>query len=197
MKEQDPSRSRKAARPGSKPGAVWGAQYPDPWIRHPQRTVFGDSLSLSATGVLRSGQISATAGIPRGCACGPDPYDHSPVLHALRLGGFDYAVVRQWDAERFFAERLLPGDGWSMEILTGPVPDLTLFASREIPAARLLAVSGELSQLGRTGAEEDSATRRLVRSLAELHLSGFNVLIEPDFDLVRGGYPADWPPAGE
>ncbi len=166
-----------------------------PWQSAPRRTIFGDSLSLCATGILRTG--GARAALPVDCASGPDPYDHSVALHALRLGSFDYAVVRQWDAERFFAEKLLEPASWGMEILTVPVPDLVLFASREVPAQKLLEVGGALTRLGRTDAESGPAAAALERGLRRVHLSGFNLLVEPDLDMVRSGFPANWPPAGQ
>ena len=168
----------------------------NPWLNRPSRTIFGDSLSLSATGILRT-DSRTSAGLPVQCASGPDPYDHSPALHALRLGCFDYALVRQWDAERFFSEGLLPEAEWGMEIMTGPVPDLVLFASRDLPGARLLEINSELTRLGRMSGEEIGDTAALIRSLSDIHLSGFNLLIEPDLDLVRGSFPGDWPPAGQ
>ena len=134
-------------------------------------------------------------GIPSGCASGPDPYDHSPALHALRLGCFDYAIVRQWDAERFFNEEFLPSEEWGTENLTGPVPDLVLFGSRDIPAPQLLDLSGELTSLGRLSDGAASETMALIRGLKDIHLSGFNLLVEPDLDLVRGSFSGDWPPA--
>lgn len=163
-----------------------------PWQALPNRTVFGDSLSLGATGILR--RQGGTDAMPD-CASGPDPYDHSPVLHALRLGCFDYAVVRQWDAERFLTSNLLPPSEWGMKILTGPVPDLVLFASREIPAGKRLDLSGALTGLGRGGDESRPESGRLRHGLAGIHLSGFNLLLEPDLDLVRGSFPGNWPPA--
>jgi hypothetical protein len=168
----------------------------DPWSSHPAKTIFGDSLSLGATGILRvSDRGLAENDFPVACTSGPDCYDHSPALHALRLGGFDYAIVRQWDAERFFSEGLLPLADWGMEILTGPVPDTIVFASRRIPAAQLLDLSGELARLGRASGEESPEMLDLIRGLGNIHLSGFNLLVEPDLDQVRGSYPEDWPPA--
>lgn len=168
----------------------------EPWVSRPERTIFGDSLSLAATGILRSGDRALSrGGFPPSAASGPDAYDHSPALHALRLACFDYAVVRQWDAERFFSEGLLPLGDWGMEILTGPVPDLVLFASRGIPSAQLLDLGGELAGLGRASGDESPESLALIRGLGSIHLSGFNLMVEPDLDQVRGSYPGDWPPA--
>lgn len=165
-----------------------------PWLSAPGRTIFGDTLSLCSTGILRAGAAGA-ARLPAGCASGPDPYDHGPVLHALRVGCFDHAVVRQWDAERFFAEGLLAGEEWGMEILGGPVPDLVLFASKEIPAAQRLELGTVLTQLGRTDHESEPPAVALERGLRSVHLAGFNLLVEPDLELVRSSYPGSWLPA--
>ena len=167
-----------------------------PWLARPSKTIFGDSLSLSATGVLRRGPRASNV-LPDGCTYGPDVYDHSAALHALRLGCFDYALVRQWDAERFFAEDLLPNEDWGMEIMTGPVPDMVLFISREIPTGIVLDLGGDLTRLGRTRHRESAEVEALVKGLADVHLAGFNLLVEPDLDLVRGSYPGDWPPAAQ
>lgn len=173
-----------------------GAEGARPWISDPQRTIFGDSLSLSATGVLRA-RAGSEPGLPSGCASGPDPYDHSPALHALRVGCFDHAVVRQWDAERFFTEGLLPAEEWGMEILGGPVPDLVLFVSKEIPAAQRLDLGTFLSQLGRTDHAAEPPASDLERGLHSVHLAGFNLLVDPDLELIRSSYPGDWLPAAQ
>lgn len=177
----------------SRVGAAGGEQ---PWLVAPRRTIFGDSLSLCATGVLRT-RSGADPGLPEGCASGPDPYDHSPALHALRVGCFDHAIVRQWDAERFFTEELLPGDEWEMEILGGPVPDLVLLVSREVPAAQRLAMGGTLSHLGRTDRDSEAPEGDLEHGLRRIHLAGFNLLVEPDLELIRSSYPGRWLPAGQ
>ena len=167
-----------------------------PWRARPDRTIFGDSLSLSATGILRV-DPGASLGLPAGCTFGPDPYDHSPALHALRLGCFDYGLVRQWDAERFFAEDLLPNEVWGMEIMTGPVPDMVLFISRDIPAGTVLDLSGDLARLGRARDGESPQSAALIRGLIDIHLSGFNLMVDPSLDLVRGSFPGRWPAAGQ
>jgi hypothetical protein len=170
-----------------------------PWISRPEDTVCGDSLSLTATGMWRrSGPESAKPPRARlSCAWGPDPYDHAPALHAARLGGFDYALVRQWDADRFFADGLLSPLEWGIEIMTVPVPDMVVFASRNVAAKSRLAVGDGLSALGRSGEDQTAVARELRRAIAGLDLAGFNLLVEPDFDLVRRNFGGNWPPAGD
>jgi len=164
-----------------------------PWLTNPDRTVIGDSLSLAATGAVLTPEKSS---LPA-CCWGPDPYDHGPVLHAARLGSFDYACVRQWDAERFFSSGLLSNARWGMETLTVPVPDIVLFVSRRLPAGLRLSTGEALAGLGRS---DESATAReetLARGLSLLHLVGFNILLEPDFDRIRGIFKGHWPAAGD
>ncbi len=161
----------------------------EPWLTHAGVTVFGDSLSLTAVGVLRAGGETDWR---RECASGPDPYDHGPVLHALRLGGFDYAIVRQWDADRFFAEGLLPRRQFGVRDLIAPVPDAVLMVSRQVPRHVRLRCGEGLSALGRQQGDEAPRERELRLALAELHLVGFNLLLEPDFELVRKNFPGDW-----
>ena len=127
------------------------------------------------------------------CAWGPDPYDHAPVLHAARLGAFDYALVRQWDADRFFAEGLLSPQEWDVEIMTVPVPDIVLFAARSVTAQTRLALGDGLSNLGRDSEEATPAAGVLRQALTFLNLEGFNLLVDPDFELVRRNFAEDWP----
>ena len=113
---------------------VWrraAGDLPAPWRTRPQRTVLGDTLSLAAGGVFAFNAEPAAR--PPRLASGPDPYDHGPVLHAARMGAFDYALVRQWDADRFFADGLLDAADWGVRTLTPPVPDIVLMASRDLP----------------------------------------------------------------
>lgn len=169
----------------------------DPWISRPAVTVCGDSISLTATGSWkrRGKEDMAVAPPPGTCAWGPDPYDHSPVLHAARLGGFDYALVRQWDADRFFADGLLSPLEWGLELMTIPVPDVVVFASRSVSGKTRLAVGDGLAGLGR-GPEDDSPVAGAARvAVSGLNLVGFNLLVEPDFDLVRRNFAGNWPPA--
>ena len=161
-----------------------------PWSSRPSRTVLGDSLSLSAMGPWAFG--TAAAAVRHRLAVGPDPYDHAPVLHAARLGAFDYALVRQWDAERFLASGLLDPDAWAVRPLTPPVPDLVLLVARTLPAGRRLAVRDQLAGIGRGDHDASEPCRRLAQGLDMLRLAGFNLLIDADFDLVRGQLRSDW-----
>jgi len=171
-----------------------GGDIVDPWRTHASATVFGDSLSLTAVGVLRA---AGDRRWPAGCTFGPDPYDHGPVLHALRLGGFDYAVVRQWDAERFFSAGLLPRAQFAVRDLVAPVPDAVLLVSREVPRHIRLRCGEGLIALGRQPGDEAPLEQKLRLALAEMHLTGFNLLLEPDFELVRKIFPGDWLPGAD
>ena len=170
-----------------------------PWLTRPAATVCGDSLSLTATGAWRraGGESVGGPASPYVCAWGPDPYDHAPVLHAARLGGFDYALVRQWDADRFFSSGLLSPLEWGIELLTIPVPDIVLFASRSVPGRIRLQAGDGLAALGRGPEEQPPVTRDLQQGIAGLNLVGFNHLVDPDFDLVRRNFVVNWPPAGD
>ncbi len=163
-----------------------------PWLADPATVIFGDSLSLCATGALRPGDGPAS-GVPTGVAWGPDPYDHGPALHALRMGAYSHAVVRQWDAERFLAQGLLESGGWSVRDLTVPVPDLVVLAARDLPAAERLARGDRLAGIGRETTDRTPAERDLAAALPAVGLAGFNLLVEPDFELVRRNFAADWP----
>ena len=166
----------------------------EPWRSQPESTVFGDSLSLTAVGVLRG---PGRTGWDRKLSCGPDTYDHGPALHALRLGGFSHAVVRQWDADRFFAEGLLNHDHYVVRDLVAPVPDAVLLVSRQLPRHVRLRCGEGLSALGRQQEDEAPLARDLRLALGELHLSGFNLLLEPDFELVRKNFAQDWLPKAD
>ena len=158
-----------------------------PWVNHPDRTVFGDSLSLVAVGGI--GVVSSL----RSCTFGPDPFDHSPVLHALRLGAFDYALVRQWDANNFFARGLLDSAVWGVEERTVPVPDIVIFASRQIPVVERLKWAQSLALIGRSDEKSPDHSGRMVQQLGDLGLVGFNLLLEPDFEMVRRNFQGNWP----
>jgi hypothetical protein len=162
-----------------------------PWFTEPGRTVVGDSVSLAGAGAVLGNPLGT------GLSWGPDPYDHGPVLHAARLGAFDYACVRQWDAERFFDANLLPREEWGLEFLTDPVPDLVLMASRRIPANIKLAVGENLAGFARTDEPITPAGETLGRGLPLLRLVGFNLLLEPDFDRVRGIFTGHWHPESD
>jgi len=171
-----------------------------PWEERPNATILGDSLSLTAIGAVDikdtadSGEAFASwaTALPE-CGWGIDPYDHSAVLHAVRLGCFDYAVVRQWDADRFLAGGLLNPVEWGVEALTGPVPDIVLFASRDLSRTRRLECGDILTRLGRSGAGSSSRGSETAAALDRLHLTGFRLLLEPDLELLRKGYPRYWP----
>lgn len=171
----------------------------EPWRSRPGATVVGDSVSLVATGSWRRQGAAATEG-PSGrdaCSWGPDPYDHGPVLHAARLGGFDYALVRQWDADRFFSSGLLSPLEWGVDPLTVPVPDVVVLAAVELAANEHLELGDRLSSLGRQSGTESPAAARGRLALRGLGLAGFNLLVEPDFDLVRRNFAADWLPRAD
>lgn len=172
---------------------------PEPWAVRPDRTVFGDSLSLAATGAWRRKGSEGVAGpvAVGACAWGPDTYDHGPVLHAARLGAFDYAVVRQWDADRFFKGGLLLPLEWGVEPLTVPVPDVVLAAGPGLDRATRLELADRLSAIGRRSEGESPLESRLRGALSRLGLVGFNVLVDPDFDLVRRNFAADWLPEAD
>ncbi len=169
---------------------------PAPWVGRPSATIIGDSLSLAATGPWRRHDpLSPPLSGPGGPTYGPDPYDHAPALHALRLGCFDYAVVRQWDADRFLAGGLLSSIEWGEKILSPPAPDMMLLASDKVPPRRRLALGDHLSALGRNPEEGGPVAKTLIAGLGRLHLAGFNLLVDPDVDLVRRNFPGHWPPA--
>lgn len=167
---------------------------PEPWRTRPERTVLGDTISLAAAGVLAFS--AGPRGRPPRLAAGPDPYDHGPVLHAARLGAYDYALVRQWDADRFFASGLLDATVWGVRTLTPPVPDIVLMASRELPRGPRLEAGDALAAVGRQD-QPDGDSARLAAGLDRLQLAGFNLLIDPDLDLVRGLLASGWPRDGE
>ncbi|MCP4292864.1 MAG: hypothetical protein GY780_13650 [bacterium] len=168
-----------------------------PWMNHARRTVFGDSLSLVSLGSVNS-QADLSL-----CSFGPDPYDHRPVLHALRLGAFDFACVRQWDADSFFRSGLLDPKEWIVKDHTDPVPDLVVMASRKIPLVERLKWADSLALLGRSGENSEDPSLKsqnihhLIEQLGAVGLTGFNILLEPDFELVRRKFSGDWPPEGK
>jgi hypothetical protein len=116
------------------------------------------------------------------------------VLHAARLGAFDYAVVRQWDADRFFTAGLLTALEWGVEPLTVPVPDVVLMVGPPLTGSRL-EVGDRLAGLGRRTDGQSPAAVQLQVALENLGLVGFNLLVEPDFDLVRRNFAGNWLPA--
>lgn len=170
-----------------------GAEAPDPWRTMPATVIFGDSLGLAATGALRP--AGAAVALPRAAGWGPDPWDHAPALHALRLGAYAHAVVRQWDAERFRAQGLLPDSAWTFSEVTVPVPDLVVMATRRLAGSARLGLGERLVGIGRDLSDLAPAERELAASLSALGLAGFNLLVDPDFELVRGHFAGNWPPA--
>ncbi len=170
-----------------------------PWLSRPEVTVCGDSVSLTATGAWRRNDSEAASkpGVFSDCSWGPDPYDHAPVLHAARLGAFDYALVRQWDADRFFADGLLSPLEWGIELVTVPVPDIVIFASRSVAGKTRLEVGDGLVALGRGPEEQPPAAREVRRAIGGLNLAGFNLLVDPDFEFVRRNFAGNWPPTGD
>jgi hypothetical protein len=114
-------------------------------------------------------------------------------LHALRLGGYTHAVVRQWDADRFRAQGLLEAADWTFREVTVPVPDLVVLADRRLQAADRLALGERLAGIGRELADLTPAESELGAALPGLGLAGFNLLLDPDFERVRGNFVADWP----
>jgi len=172
-----------------------------PWQLAPERTVLGDSLSLAGSGPVwrRAADVSpdesrqATAG----CVFGPDPYDHTPVLHAARLGCFDYAVVRQWAAQRFLSDGLLSPSAWGIEELTEPLPDVVVLAARTWSGADRIVLTEVLVNVGRYEDGELPERRAVRDGLARLGLAGFNILLEPELQAIGRRYLPGWPPAAE
>ena len=167
----------------------------EPWRTAPQRTILGDTLTLTGCGpACREGRCPWRTGRGRAPALGSDPYDHAAVLEALRLGCFDYAVVREWDAQRFFAAGLLDSRAWGMEMLSVPVPDVVVLVSRAWPGSARVRAGEVLLGLGRHQESGGLAGEgAALRALAEIDLAGFNLLLEPDFEFVRREFAACWP----
>ncbi len=170
----------------------------EPWFSVPERTVFGDSISLVGFGAVcrqaqdQEGSFAAPQQSPD-WTFGPDPYDHSPVLHAARLGCFDYAVVRQWTADIFFTYGLLPTQDWGVEDLSVPVPDLVLLVARSLSTTDRMQLGESLLALGRRDEDLSEHGRAALAGLEQLGLAGFNILLEPDFELVRRRFDRCWP----
>jgi hypothetical protein len=162
-----------------------------PWRFAAERTVLGDSLCLTAVG---GWEIDGSAPVPERLPdSGPDPFDHGPALHALRLGCYDYALVRQWDAERFLSTGLLDPEIWTTTAVTPPLPDLVLVAPRSLAAGRRLLLGETLVRLGRESDAEPADAQLLVSGLGSLQLAGFNLLMEADLDRLRRRWRGDWP----
>jgi hypothetical protein len=161
-----------------------------PWLSVPSRTVFGDSLSLVCRAAWCEGD---DADGPDGVGWGTDPYDHRPVLVALRHGAYDHAVVRQWDAEAAVAEGCLPPDRWRLRTLSDPVPDVVVLASRRLSTGVRLELQQALAVVGRQLDRRHAGDPALVTGLGLLGLDGFNLLLARDFDRIRRRYEPCWP----
>jgi hypothetical protein len=168
-----------------------------PWLDAPGRTILGDSLTLAGCGVLHRKATARGSRAARGggeLSFGPDPFDHAPALHALRTGCFDYAVVREHTARRFLAADLLDPLEWDVEELTPPLPGIVVLVRRQWPAARKVRLGEVLVGLGRRS-DRSPPEDRVLHGLAALGLDGFNLLLEPDFELVRRQFDPCWPAA--
>ncbi len=173
----------------------------EPWITAPQRTILGDSLSLAGCGVVcRKGTLvtsgGETASWRQQLTFGPDPYDHAPALHALRLDCFDYAVVRELAVDRFEAAGLLDPEVWGVEELTAPLPDIVVMVARDCPAATRMRLGEALVGLGRHPGDALPLEQAVRQGLAGLGLDGFNLLLEPDFSQIRRRFDRCWPRGG-
>jgi hypothetical protein len=165
----------------------------EPWLSAPRRTACGDSLSLAGAGVLRrAGRAAVAVAAARGVRFGPDPYDHGPVLHALRLGCFDYAVVREWAARRFFAVGLLDRQAYGLLPLSEPLPDVVVLGTRRWAMVDLLRTRELLVGLGRQAGAASAVEREVLHGLSAIRLDGFNLLLEPDFEQIHRQYGGRW-----
>ncbi len=165
----------------------------EPWLRHPGRTVFGDSLTLASLAPLcREGQASR---LPAGVGWGRDPYDHRAVLAAAAHGAYDHAVVRQWDAEAALAAGDLPAGQWGLQRLSEPLPDVVVLAARRLPGTVRLELQEALTLLGRDEADVAPAGRLARVQLGAFGLDGFNLMLGPDFERVRRQHRRCWPRA--
>ncbi len=178
-----------------RPTSVLVTRLPDeagevPWLSQPERTVFGDSLSLVCLAPLC---VDGTLIRPATVSWGSDPFDHRGVLEAARHGAFDHAVVRQWDAECALASGRLDPEIWRIRRLSEPMPDVVLMASRRLPQAVRLDLQEALTVLGRRSEQGAAEERRLEAQLGLVGLEGFNLLLSPDFDRVRHRYGPCWP----
>jgi hypothetical protein len=157
-----------------------------PWLDEPERTVFGDSLSLVCLVPLcREARLEP---LPEGVGWGADPYDHRAVLVAAAHGAYDHAVVRQWDALAALSAGWLDPARWRLHKLSGPVPDIVLCASRTLPGAVRLDLQEALAMLGRSDADLTPDDRLVQVQLGQLGLDGFNLLLGPDVDRLRRQY---------
>ena len=172
------------------------AEWDKPWLSVPERTVFGDSLSLVCLAPLCSDEPTRLTGLPAGVAWGTDPFDHRGVLTAAHLGAFDHAVVRQWDADAALAAGRLNPAEWRVRRIGDPVPDVVVLASRKLSRGVRIDLQEALSVLGRRTAGGTADAGRLEARLGALGFEGFNLLIGPDFERLRRRYGSCWPCSG-
>lgn len=173
----------------------------EPWYSAPDRTIFGDSLSLCGYGVLCRQGLPLTGGATgerwRGrWAFGPDPYDHAPALHALRLGCFDYAVVRDLAVQRLRDGGLLSSQQFGVRELSASLPDVVLMVSRRWSVAARVRLGENLLVLGRSKDDDAETGAAVRRGLAALNLDGFSLLLAGDFEQVRREFHRCWPEGG-
>jgi hypothetical protein len=173
----------------------------EPWYTDPEHTILGDSLSLAGFGPI------CTRGLPlsgdtqsqhwrRQWTFGPDPYDHAPVLHALRLGCFDYAVVRKVAVERFLSAGLLDPRQWGIRELTGPLPDVVIMVTRRWPVTAQTGLGNALAALGRNRERAGRGEEAVLSGLELIDLDGFNILPETDFEAIKRQFDRCWPDGG-
>ncbi len=172
----------------------------EPWFTAPERTVLGDSLSLAGFGVVCRKGIALDGGDTaerwrRLWTFGPDPYDHTPALHALRLGCFDYAVVRELAVEKFLAAGMLDPAIWGVQHLSEPLPDVVVMVAKHCPATLRVRLGEVLVGLGRRTSPIRAEEAAVLAGLNRLGLDGFNLLLEPDFSQLRGRFERCWPRA--
>jgi hypothetical protein len=173
----------------------------EPWFTRPQRTILGDSLSLAGFGVICAKGLALAGGGQaeqwrRQWTFGPDPYDHAPALHALRLGCFDFAVVREFAAERFLAAGLLDPRSWGIRELSGPLPDVVLMVSRRWAVPAQANLGHALVALGRSRERSHPLESEVLAGLSQIGLDGFNLLLESDLEAMRRQFDRCWPAGG-
>jgi hypothetical protein len=119
------------------------------------------------------------------------------VLHALRLGCFDYAVVRDLAVDRFLKSGLLDPVSYGIENLSAPLPDVVIMVAESCPTAVRVRLREVLLGLGRSTAPVQAVENEALVGLAQLGLSGFNLLLENDFYQLRRQFVRRWPPAAK
>jgi len=83
-----------------------------------------------------------------------------------------------------------------MELLGTHWPDLVLLADRGLAASRRVKTAEVLAAVGRDTGSDQEAVTLLLHGLNSVNLAGFNLLLEPDFELVRKRGKEYWPPKG-